>query len=169
VILLRHHNYNVRWPGVNVKRNKCGSSSFCALCYSGSKGRAVFPGHYGSVRSARPRFVERGSQVKRSAPTGVDAGPGRVATDPTFEAKWPQVWAYLSTNRWDDGAPRETSTLMVIAELGLVKLGLNDRAEGRSLWVTGDGLDTALTALEDALDSGRADWRQSKAASSRKR
>lgn len=67
---------------------------------------------------------------------------------------------YMTAGAWDDGQPRETSTLMVVAEEGLIKCCLNDRALGRSLWRSGATMDAALDALEAALVDPRADWRR---------
>jgi hypothetical protein len=97
------------------------------------------------------------------------ADPGRAASDPAFEARFPALFEHLSCSRWEDGSPRETSTLMVVCEQGCVKLGLNDRALGRSTWVSADCLDTALQAIEDGLSSGRVDWRVKQQGSTRKR
>lgn len=96
-------------------------------------------------------------------------GPGVAAADPGFAAEYPCLYEQLSCIVWDDGSPRETSTLMVLCEQGVFKLGLNDRASLRSTWVSGDTLNAALEALESGLSSGRVEWRSKSQTSGRKR
>lgn len=87
--------------------------------------------------------------------------------------KWvsshPATWEYLTLETHDDGESRELSMMLVLVEDGRFKVALQDREEGRSLWVTADTLDGALEALETALQDGRGDWRQMKQGPSAKR
>lgn len=76
--------------------------------------------------------------------------------------RFPTLVQYLNDTSWDDGAVRETSTLMLLVEDGFLKACLNDRAMGRSLWVAADGVDAALAALESHLAAGTGDWRVKK-------
>ena len=88
---------------------------------------------------------------------------GNVLANSEFLAKertrWPNLVEYLSQTKWDDGSARETSTLMLLVEDGMLKACINDRALGRSLWVAADELNVALDALEGHLESGQGDWR----------
>jgi len=83
-------------------------------------------------------------------------------------ARWedthPAVWEYLSLDTHDDGSQRTTSMLCVFVEGGLVKVCLQDREAGQSLWVSGASLVEALDSLEGRLASGDGEWRQSKGA-----
>jgi hypothetical protein len=74
----------------------------------------------------------------------------------------PTLVAYLKDSTWDDGASRETSTLMLLVEDGFLKVCLNDRAMGRSLWVATDSIWGAIEALEGHLAAGTGDWRVKK-------
>jgi len=90
----------------------------------------------------------------------------RAATGATFMAaereSYPCLVDYLSDVTWDDGSARETATLMVLVEDGHLKACLNDRANGRSLWVAVGSFEEAMVALEGHLSGGTGDWRVKK-------
>jgi hypothetical protein len=95
---------------------------------------------------------------------GVIGGVASGATVPDKGALLdglPTVWAMLTDDLWDDGTPRVRATMLVIADGAVVKLWLNDKENGRSCWVSGESLEHALNALEDALYGGSAAWRLS--------
>jgi len=81
------------------------------------------------------------------------------------ESKWlqdhPAVGEYLTTTEWPDGGQRQTSTLLVFYEAGEVRVCLNDREQGRSLWATGSTLEGAFLALENRCKDEKAEWRVS--------
>ena len=69
---------------------------------------------------------------------------------------------YLSVSAFDDGQPRETSTLMLFVEDGFLKACLSDREEGCVAFFSGDSLEGLLESVEGALQDGSADWRMSR-------
>jgi len=75
----------------------------------------------------------------------------------------PSLLEYLTSVLFEDGSERETSTLLVFTEDGRWKVALNDRQEGRSLWVSGSSFFGALLALEEQLCTGEGDWRVNRA------
>lgn len=88
---------------------------------------------------------------------GADGG---IPRDPAFRRDYPQLWEHLTAVRWEDGASRETSTLMVFVEGTMWKVQLRDRALQRALWRAGDSLDDCLTEIEGALSQASCgDWR----------
>lgn len=70
------------------------------------------------------------------------------------------VVEYITTDTWEDGSSRETSTVTAFSDDGVVKLCLNDRDRERTCWVSGRTLLEALIRLEEALRSGVVDWRR---------
>lgn len=72
---------------------------------------------------------------------------------------YPLLWTYLTDDTWDDGKPRERSTLMLICEGGVLKVWLNDKALRRSVWVTGESPEDAMGALEQGLRDECLPWR----------
>lgn len=92
----------------------------------------------------------------------VNEGIGEV---PMVDAKWasahPLIVEHLTHASWDDGTPREVSTITVFVNDGRIKLCLNDREAQCSLYVTADTMQGAFASLEKQLASGpRADWRK---------
>lgn len=96
-----------------------------------------------------------------SKPSGSGGGGGRSAAPlgGWLKELTPTLLEYLSETQYDDGSPRQTATLTVFVETGVVKLCLNDRDLGRTAWVTSDSLENAIAAMEGRLADGSADWR----------
>lgn len=77
-----------------------------------------------------------------------------------FKVDYPQLWEYLTCVRWEDGAARETATLMVFVEGSMWKVQLRDRALQRALWRSGDSWEDCLIEIEGALSQASCgDWR----------
>lgn len=74
-------------------------------------------------------------------------------------SKCPGITEYLSKSLYEDGKPRQTSTLTVFIEGGMVKVALNDRDVERSSYMSGEGLEDALRSLEKHLVEEKVDWR----------
>jgi len=131
---------------------------WCGLCYANRRGRASYKGH---------RFVSSGAVALRRLPMGVkkrerpEAGRGGQANgvDCNVLSGLPTLLSYLTDDKYEDGSPRQRSTLTLFIEEGMVKLALNDRQEHASLYLAAEGLGTALEALESKLEAGTGDWR----------
>ena len=96
----------------------------------------------------------------------VVAGNKAIAVTADMQA-WVQshqaLWEYLTAATWEDGSTRETSMVMIFAEDGFMKACLQDRANQRSLWVTGGSIDGLLATLESKLQNcDDSDWRASR-------
>lgn len=89
---------------------------------------------------------------------GLIAGP----VDPGLEKEHPNLWAYLYQDKYDDGTIRRTATLLVFLDEGFVKACLNDRENNRSFFKASGSLNGVLAELEEALETGTADWRAKK-------
>jgi len=93
------------------------------------------------------------------SPTGAtNTGP---ITDPIFAKRCPGLFAYLTDDMWEDGTERETSTMLIFQDGGVLKGWLNDRALGRSLWVAGATLQGVLDALNEAVSDDKVAWKRS--------
>lgn len=79
--------------------------------------------------------------------------------DPVFAKRCPNLFAFLTDDMWEDGTERETSTLLIFADGGVLKAWLNDRALARSLWVAGATIQGLLDALNEAVVDPKAGWR----------
>lgn len=132
---------------------------WCGFCYENVRGRASHRGHGGFRPS---RVVEDRTMLKK--PTPVDGFPVGTGGDPLFArsvdaTSYPNLFSYLTEERWDDGSPRETSTLLLFVEHGILKVCLNDRAVGRTCFLSCASFDAALEALEHGLASDTLPWR----------
>jgi len=90
---------------------------------------------------------------------GNSAGPLHAAQDAAWSARYPLLVEMMVTTQWEDKKPREVSTVLLVAEGGVWKGLLNDRANRRQAWVTGQTIDEVLDALESGLASGNLGWR----------
>lgn len=95
-----------------------------------------------------------------------DAGQPRSNkgwSDKSFQKDYPALWEYLTSEAWDNGQPRETSTLLVFASEGRWKACLHDRALSAHLWAEGGSWDDLLACLEERLSDPKAAWREVRA------
>lgn len=92
----------------------------------------------------------------RSVNTGSSAA---VFEDTDFAARYPVLFAFLAQETDDQGAPRKTSTLMILVEGGQAKGCLKDRDHDVSLWRSSSSILGVLEALEDGLTGEVVDWR----------
>lgn len=100
------------------------------------------------------RFVRRPDEPAAPA-------DGEAAASAGDWGKWyPALTEYLVSLVWPDGQARVTSTLLLLFEEGLWKACVNDRANDRSLWLSGRTPDAVLERVEEALAGGLCDWRR---------
>lgn len=98
------------------------------------------------------------SFLTRVVEAGSGGGPPGRTTGVLVEC--PAVTEYLSASTYPDGQARERAVLSCFIEDGRVKVCLNDRDTGRTLWRSGDGVEDCLILLETAIVDGTADWRR---------
>lgn len=100
--------------------------------------------------------------------TGQAASSGSCP-DPEFARRYPILVEYLTSEKYDDGLVRERSALSMFCEDGMIKLALNDRDVGASLYCSSTTFGGALEALEGMLQRGPdAGWRVWKKSTKRK-
>jgi len=87
--------------------------------------------------------------------------PVRAAIDVEAETRFPALWEYLTCQLVGDKG-RLTSTLIVSCEDGQVKLCLSDRETNQVLWKSSKTVLGVLEAIEEALATGTAEWRERK-------
>lgn len=100
--------------------------------------------------------------VRQHVAAGAAKRDAMSATAAQWAASHPAIWEYLTLDTLDDGKERVTSMLCVFYEAGVVKVALQDRQEGLSLWVSSQSIPEALEALESRLQAGDGEWRQSR-------
>jgi hypothetical protein len=97
--------------------------------------------------------------MSRSAGASAAGNRGTTVEDPKLKALYRALHEFLTEREWDDGKPRKTGTLMILVEDGWWKCWVHDRDGKASAWFTGQDLDGAMSAVEDALDAGTVAWR----------
>lgn len=83
-----------------------------------------------------------------------------VPFDELMASRYPTVWSYLSDAVYEDGSSRQTSSLVVFVEDGLVKVCLSDRDQERSAFAAGSCLLDALEAINVGLETNAIQWRR---------
>ncbi len=82
---------------------------------------------------------------------------------------FPSLIEWLSSSKWEDGTGRARSILKVEWEDGRWKLTFLDVDGGRVLYLSNPLLEEAMLALEQACQTGKADWQKDRWASKRKK
>jgi hypothetical protein len=97
--------------------------------------------------------------MKRPEPAAGTAG-GSSVRDDVLHGWLPSLHDHLTESSWDDGKPRKTSTLMLLVENGVWKAWLHDRDRKMNAWVSGEGWEGLLEAVERALSLQTLEWRK---------
>lgn len=106
--------------------------------------------------------------IKRMMQGPPSEAGGAALVDPRAGKDYPAMIEALTMRTWEDGTPRETSTLLVFIDGGKWKCCVNDRDVPRSAFVTADTLATLLVAVEKGLREDSLDWRMKPQESKRK-
>lgn len=94
-----------------------------------------------------------------------DAMPvGTSANADGLRHGYPLLADHLTATQYEDGGPREVSTLLVFSQDGLWKCCLRDRQEGRCLWAAAPKWSDLFDVLEAALGDPMAVWRDDRLA-----
>lgn len=87
--------------------------------------------------------------------------------DPAFAQQYPALSEWLTLDRVD-GVARQTATLLVFSESGMIKVCLSDREHDQVCFRAGLTFQAALESLEGVLASGEPEWRPRRDARSRR-
>jgi hypothetical protein len=97
---------------------------------------------------------------RRRAETGGPAVPRGPSGD-AFGELFPAIWEFLTLTVWpDDGKERETGSLLVFGQDGLMKARLVDPNTDEVAFWAADGVEELLLRVEEDLVAGRGDWRK---------
>jgi hypothetical protein len=105
--------------------------------------------------------VETGAEIVLQKPANrkVAGVASELPKDIRAAKEYPLLWDHLSQRKWDDGSPRQTSSMMLFEQDGVLKAMLRDKDAGLCLWVASKSLYGVLGALEAALGDPEAEWR----------
>lgn len=132
---------------------------FCWACWHGAPSA-----EWCKLQAPCPHEV---SQLKRYEWMGIKrpetpsaSGNGQGAPiEGMLGKKYPLVLEMLSATTYEDGGPRQTSTLLLFVEGGTVKGCLNDRDIGRTAWAASTTLEGLLASFESRLEKDGLEWR----------
>lgn len=97
--------------------------------------------------------------------TAASGGPATTGNGPADATAWPTLLEYLTTTKYPDGSPRETSCVVITADASGWRGCVSDKDNQRTLWKVSETVEGLLLALEAALMADDpSDWRQSSAA-----
>lgn len=82
--------------------------------------------------------------------------------DAEFEKDYPWLFAFLTSESWEDKSHRVTGTLLIFTQEGYLKACVNDRDLGRSAFVTAPSVTLLFDLIEDGLAEEHLDWRKKK-------
>lgn len=100
-----------------------------------------------------------GSFLGRAKAAKQAKGKAASVTDKEFCSLYPALGEFLFAVVDDEGKPRQTATLMIFADGGLVKALLNDRSSQQTLWAQGATLEESLNDLDRRIQDDTSAWR----------
>lgn len=140
---------------------KC--DGWCPLCYAALKGRQVRRGHWGWRPTARRKGAWHVTYLrKRGSSSSKSDGSGGCAAPADEQERWAALLEHLSASAYPTGEERETGTILLFAEGGRLKACVSDRDQNAVAFVTGSGLLSLLSSVEDGLRDDTLDWRGQK-------
>ena len=87
---------------------------------------------------------------------------GKTAVDEKLYGLYPELHEFLTETSWDDGKPRKTGTLLIMADNGWWKAFVHDRDGRCGAFVTAGTVDLLMSAVEAGLAAGDLDMRPDK-------
>lgn len=73
---------------------------------------------------------------------------------------FPSIVGFLRDEKWDDGSPRQTGTILLMCSEGMWKAWVNDKDVKRSAFVSSDSLRGLLDEVNDGIELDNLDWRR---------
>lgn len=80
--------------------------------------------------------------------------------DEEFQLEYEALGEFMRETLWDDGKPRKTGTLLIVAEGKVLKCAVHDRDGRRGAWVTAETWKDLLSRIDAGLASDTLDWRK---------
>jgi len=90
-------------------------------------------------------------------------GPSPPTEEAGYWANLPCVREFMSHVQWGDGASRVPGTIMLFAEGGFWKAWVHDRDAAQGAFLSARTLAALMEEVEEALGTGKGDWRPDKA------
>ena len=97
--------------------------------------------------------------LQNKPPRGGGGDGVAVAEDGDFMGLYPTLWKFLTTLQWDDGSPRQPSTVSIFMQGGRWTACLTEKNWDLILFATADRVEGLWEALDGRLADPAADWR----------
>jgi hypothetical protein len=102
-------------------------------------------------------MIKRPAKVSAVELKGLPAG-----LDKEWSGWYPVLMEFLTATAWEDGAARQTGTVLLFAEDGVFKACVKDRDGQRVSWLSGGTMDDLLSAIDLGLREDSLVWRVEK-------
>jgi len=76
-----------------------------------------------------------------------------------FKDQFPHVSAFWEQATYDDGSPRQSGTIIIFVQDGMLKACVSDRDNGRSAFVTAPTFQALWELIEHGLAEAKLEWR----------
>lgn len=131
----------------------------CEVCYSLTLKSPRFSNRRKTIMKVAANEKELDEMLKRPRP-GERVGPIEDPfNDADFKARYPCLADHLTSSQYDDRSPRQTSTILVFCDNGVLRICVNDRDNNRSVFFTSETVEGAFLAAENAISTNTADWK----------
>jgi hypothetical protein len=97
--------------------------------------------------------------LKKGDQRRVGGASGSLIEPDELSSRFPVLWSHLTHVEWAKDVPRETSSLLVFFQDGMLKGMVRDKDAGLCLWMASGSLGGLLDALEAGLCDPQAEWR----------
>jgi hypothetical protein len=96
--------------------------------------------------------IKRRDQQKTPGTPGADFGQCG------FSRQFPQTFEFFTSERYDDGTPRQLPTALLFYANGACRVCVRDRDNNCEAWLTATSLTSLITLLEQQLAGELVDW-----------
>lgn len=133
--------------------------AWCGECYESARGRVSRAPRRINTWLRDKGGLSMSEFLRRRTPAEHESSGERRPATCELAKRWPALFEFLVDTAWEDGASRETGTMLVCCDGGLCKAWLNDRETGDTTWLSAGTLLGLLDAVEVALRDPETEWR----------
>lgn len=81
--------------------------------------------------------------------------------DPVDKADNPNIFAFLTELKYDDGKPRLTGSISIFTQLGVLKASISDKDAQQVAYIEAPSLMELFALIERAICDGSTEWKAS--------
>jgi len=82
--------------------------------------------------------------------------------DPGDKADYPTIFGFLTETKYDDGKPRQTGSISIFTQLGVLKASISDKDNGQVAYVEALTLHELIELVERAICDDSTEWKASR-------